>query len=242
MTSMRIKLGLAVLALATMVVACDEERMDFETETKTVALEGAARAEIGLHMGAGQLKVRGADQEALLEGSFEYNRARLRPEIDYRRFDDKGILHVRHARRNSIPFGRVRNRWDLALAKSVPLDLSVDLGAGESDIDLRGLKLERLEIDMGVGEVKLNLEGPRTESFRVKIDGGVGSAKIYLPSEVGVRVKVDGGLGSVDAHGLTKQSGAWTNEAYGKSPVTIEVDIDAGIGSVDLRCDPLIKT
>ncbi|MBP1661040.1 MAG: hypothetical protein H6P95_2232, partial [Candidatus Aminicenantes bacterium] len=69
MTSMRIKLGLAVLALATMVVACDEERMDFETETKTVALEGAARAEIGLHMGAGQLKVRGADQEALLEGS-----------------------------------------------------------------------------------------------------------------------------------------------------------------------------
>ena len=95
---------------------------------------------------------------------------------------------------------------------------------------------------MGVGEVKLNLEGPRTESFRVKIDGGVGSAKICLPSEVGVRVKVDGGLGSVDAHGLTKQNGAWVNEAYGQSPVTIEVDIDAGIGSVDLRCDPLIRT
>ena len=160
MSSTRIKLGIAVLALATLVVACDEERMDFETETKTVALEGAARAEIGLHMGAGQLKVRGADQEALLEGSFEYNRARLRPDIDYRRFDDKGILHVRHARRNSIPFGRVRNRWDLALSQSVPLDLSIDLGAGESDIDLRGLKLERLEIDMGVGEVKLNLRGP----------------------------------------------------------------------------------
>ena len=47
---------------------------------------------------------------------------------------------------------------------------------------------------------------------------------------------------AVDAHGLTKQSGAWVNEAYGQSPVTIEVDIDAGIGSVDLRCDPLIKT
>jgi hypothetical protein len=237
MSLKNISLCIIVLAVAAFVAGCDEPR-DVRTETQSVALEGATRAEVGLQMGAGELRVRAADQQALLEGSFEYNRDRLRPEIEYRRVEDKGILRIHHARRNTIPFGRVRNRWDLSLNKAVPLDLDIDLGAGQSDIDLRGLKLQRVEIDMGVGEMNLDLRGLQTQSFRVKIDGGVGSGKIYLPSEVGVRIKVDGGLGSVDAHGLTKQGGAWVNEAYGKSPVTIDVDISAGVGSLDLRCEP----
>lgn len=234
MSSSRMRIVLIILALTAVVAACDEPR-DVRTETQTVALEGATRAEVGLHMNAGELKVRAADQESLLEASFEYSRDRYRPEVDYRRFGDKGVLQVRHSRRHGIPFGRVRNRWDLNLSKAVPLDLEIDLGAGQSDIDLRGLKLQRVEIDMGVGEMTLDLQGPHEQSFGVKIDGGVGSGKIYLPSEVGVRVKVDGGIGSVNAHGLTKQGGAYVNEAYGRSAVAIEVDVDAGIGSLDLR-------
>ncbi len=236
MRSSRIGMGLVVLALASLVAGCDEPR-DVRTETRTVALEGATRAEVGLHMNAGELKVRGADQAALLEAAFEYNRDRYRPEVDYRRFGDKGVLQVRHSRRHGIPFGRVRNRWDLNLSKAVPLDLDIDLGAGQSNIDLRGLKLQRVEIDMGVGEMTLDLQGPYEQSFGVKIDGGVGSGKITLPSEVGVRVKVDGGIGSINVHGLTKQGGAYVNEAYGRSAITIEVDIDAGIGSLDLRVE-----
>jgi hypothetical protein len=234
------KLGLVVLALAALVAACDEPR-DVRTETRTVALDGAARADVGLRMGAGELRVRGADQEPLLEASFEYNRDRNRPEVDYRLSGDKGILQVRHARRRGINFGTTRNRWDLNLSKAVPIDLDIDLGAGKSDIDLRGLKLQHVEIDMGVGEMILDLQGPHEKSFNVKIDGGVGSGKLTLPSEVGVRVKVDGGIGSVNAHGLTKQGGAYTNEAYGRSPVTIEIDIDAGIGSIDLRVESPVK-
>jgi hypothetical protein len=228
------------LAAIGLVAACDEPR-DVMKDTQMVALQGATRAEVSLHMNAGELKVRGADQEALLEATFEYNRDRDRPVVDYRRFGDKGTLQVRRARRNSVPFGRIRNRWDISLSKSIPLDLDIDLGAGQSDIDLRGLKLQRVEIDMGVGEMTLDLQGPHQESFDVKIDGGVGSGKIYLPSEVGVRVKVDGGIGSVEAHGLTKQGGFYVNEAYGKSAVSIEVDVNAGIGSLDLRVESPVK-
>jgi len=236
MNSSRLKIVLIIIALAAFVAACDEPR-DVMKDTQTVALEGATRAEVGLHMNAGELRVRGAAQEALLEASFEYSRERDRPVVEYRRFGDKGTLQVRRSRRNSIPFGRIRNRWDIQLSSAVPLDLDIDLGAGQSDIDLRGLKLQRVEIDMGVGEMNLDLQGPHQESFNVKIDGGVGSGKIYLPSEVGVRVKVDGGIGSVEAHGLTKQGGSYVNEAFGKSAVLVEVEVDAGIGSLDLRVE-----
>ena len=237
----RVKLGMMVLALAALAAACDEP-VDYRTETQTVALEGATRAEVGLNMNAGELKVRAADQDALLEASFEYNRERDRPVVDYHRFGDKGTLQVRRARRHGILFGRVHNKWDLKLGKAVPIDLNVDLGAGKSDLDLRGLQIRRIEVDMGVGEMTLDIQGAHTESFDVKIDGGVGSAKLYLPAEVGVRVRVDGGIGSVNPHGLTKQGGAYVNDAYGRSAVTIEVEIDAGIGTVDLYCKPLIKT
>lgn len=236
MYSSRMRIGLVILAVTALGAACDEPR-EVMKDTQMVALQGATRAEVGLHMNAGELRVRGADQEALLEASFEYSRDRDRPVVEYRRFGDKGTLQVRRARRNSIPFGRVRNRWDFNLSTAVPIDLDIDLGAGQSDIDLRGLKLERVEIDMGVGEMTLDLRGPHQESFNVKIDGGVGSGKITLPSEAGVRVRVDGGIGSVDVHGLTKQGGAYVNEAYGKSAVVIEIDIDAGIGSLDLRVE-----
>jgi hypothetical protein len=240
MSLKNMRIVIAVLILPGLFAACDDFRDDrnMMTETQTVALAGAARAEVGVHMGAGEMKLRGAAQEALLEASFSFNRERNRPEIGYRMFGDKGILEVRHARRRGVNFGSSRNRWDLVLGNAVPIDLKVDLGAGRSEIDLRGLALERVEIDMGVGETELDLRGPHKAGFLVKIDGGVGSGKIVLPSEVGVRVKVDGGLGSVDAHGLTKRSGAWVNDLYGKSPITIEVDIDAGIGSLELRCEP----
>jgi hypothetical protein len=236
MSLTRFKIGIAILAVAALVAACDGPQ-NMMTETRMVALDGATRAEVRMSMGAGELKLRAADQAALLEASFEFNRERNRPEVDYRTFGGKGILEVRHARRHGINFGTTRNRWDLVLSKSVPLDIKIDLGAGRNDLDLRGLEIERLEIDMGVGETDLDLRGTPVNGFLVKISGGVGSGKIALPSEVGVRVKVDGGLGSVDAHGLTKQAGAYVNDAYGKSPITIDVDIDAGIGSLDLTCE-----
>ncbi len=234
MTFPRWQIAALIVAVLALVAACDEP-MRVTTETRTVALEGAERAEVRLRMGAGELRVRGADQEALLEAEFRFNRERFRPDVDYRLFDDKGLLEIGRQRRRGVPIGNIRNDWDLRLTKSVPLDLDIDLGAGESRLDLRGLTLSNVAIDMGVGEMRLDISGPHSRSFRVKIDGGVGSVRVSLPSDVGVRVKVDKGLGSVDARGLVKQDGRYVNEAFGRSDVTIEIDIDAGIGSVDLR-------
>ena len=237
MSKKRMILAGAVLLLLGLAAACDEPR-NVMTETRTVGLEGASRAEVRLEMGAGELRLKSAEQAALLEASFEFNRERLRPEVIYRVVGGKGILDVRHGRRHGISFGQTRNRWDLVLGRAVPIDLRVDLGAGDSELDLRGVKLAGIDMDMGVGEVNLDLRGPHASGFPVKIDGGVGSAKLFLPSEVGVRVKVDGGLGSVEAHGLVKQSGAYVNDAYATSPVKIEIEVDAGIGSLELTCEP----
>jgi hypothetical protein len=207
-----------------------------QEKTETVPLECIQSAEISLNISAGETIVRGADSADLLAGVFRYNRVRLEPDINVvRGLDGKARVTVRHRRHGGTTFGHVRNTWDLTLSNRVPLDLDLDCGAGESNLDLRGLDLRSLTIDMGVGSLKADLTGERTRDLKVTVDGGVGEATFELPATVGVRAEIDGGLGSVHAPGFTKSGRVYTNEAWGKAAASITVSVDAGIGSVNLK-------
>jgi hypothetical protein len=206
---------------------------DLVEETETVELGEAESVELDLDIGAGELKVQGGAKE-LMEGYFVYNIERWKPEILYSVAGNRGKLKVKQGECCGMAIGKTRNKWNISVSNDVPLDIKVDFGAGEGNLDLRGLILNSLEIDMGVGELKVDISGEQKKSLDVSVDGGVGSATIYVPVDVGVRVEVDGGIGSVNARGMIKKRGAYTNDAYGKTDVTIDVDIDAGIGSIDL--------
>jgi len=215
--------------------ACDHVR-ESRTENRTVDAQGATSASVSVRMGAGELRMSGG-ASSLMEATFTTNIRRWEPEVDYRLVGSRGQLTVRQPRGHSLFFGNRRNDWDIRLAGSLPIDLSVKLGAGESRLDLRGVDLEALNVDMGVGELRLDLTGPRTRDVEVKIDGGIGSATIIVPSDIGVRVEVDGGIGSVNVHGLNREGKRYVNEAYGKSANVIRVSVDGGIGSVDIRTE-----
>ncbi|HSA96056.1 MAG TPA: hypothetical protein VLJ16_08395, partial [Acidobacteriota bacterium] len=66
MSLTRLKIAFVILVLAVFAAACDEPGPRL-TDTQTVALGGADRAEVVLNMGAGELELRGADQQPLLE-------------------------------------------------------------------------------------------------------------------------------------------------------------------------------
>lgn len=209
---------------------------DLTTESKTVEAAGAESVEVSLEMGAGELHVSGGAR-ALMEGEFTYRSRRRPPEVDYYVSGGRGVLTVRH-RRSGGPFmGSSKNDWDVRLNGGIPIKLEVDLGAGESRLDLSDIDLRSLTVDMGVGEMKLDLRGRYQQNLDVSIDGGIGSGTLYLPGHAGVRVRVDGGIGSVHAPGFNKSGHVYTTDSYGKALITIDIDIDAGIGSIDLRLD-----
>jgi len=227
-----LRLCLVILA-AGAIAACDVES-DLKVKNETVELGAAESVDIEIDMGAGELNLEGG-AAALMEGSFRYRFERRIPEVEYSTFAKKGKLLVRERRRRGIQFGGGRTKWDIRLNNQVPMDIKVDLGAGESRLDLRDFQVKRLDIDMGVGALMLDLGGERGSDLDVKIDGGIGHATIYLPAKIGVRAEIDGGLGSIHAPNFKKSGDLYTNEAYGKSAVSIELRIDGGIGSIDLR-------
>lgn len=223
-----------VIVLLCLFLAACVRVGDYQEETRTFPLGDYESASVLLDIATGELRVHAGTRE-LFEGVFAYNVEKWKPEFLDERRGDSIRLTVKQGDVSGIPMGNSKNRWDVYLNESIPLDLDVDFGAGEGRLDLRGLDLRSLNIDMGVGELNVDLTGSWERDLRVTIDGGVGSVTVYLPEAIGVKVYVDKGIGSLDARGFSKRGDVYTNEAYERSDVTLTVDIDAGIGSIDLR-------
>jgi hypothetical protein len=203
--------------------------------SKSVDPKNAQSAHAQLKMGAGELNLTGgADQ--LMEGEFSYNVADWKPKVSYDVSGKKGELVVKQGSAEGGGLsGGARNEWDITMNDEVPTELMVQLGAGESDLDLDSLTLTGVDLKMGAGKSTVDLTGDYAKSFDASIQGGVGEATVLLPSEVGVKAKAVGGLGKINATGLKKVGDSYVNDAYGESDVNISVDVKGGVGEINLE-------
>jgi uncharacterized protein DUF2154 len=206
-----------------------------QSESKSVDPEDAQSARAQLKMGAGELNLTGgADQ--LMEGDFTYNVPDWKPKVSYEVSGDEGELVVRQGDAEGFNLGgEARNEWEIRLNDEVPTDLVVQMGAGESDLDLDSLALTGLRLQMGAGKTTVDLTGDYAKGFDASIQGGVGEATVMLPSGVGVKAKAQGGLGKINAEGLERVGDAYVNDAYGESDVTLNVDVQGGVGEINLE-------
>ena len=205
----------------------------FQHETQSVDLQGAKRVSADFDLPAGSLKVSdGSDK--LLDASFDYEDTDGKPTVDYTVSGDHGQLNITQDNGDHTHWGSRGDNWNLRLGRNVPIDLKLNMGAGQGDLELRDVDVSRLEVHIGAGEMRLDLTGPRTSDLDATVQGGVGSAVIRLPKDVGVRVNASGGIGSVNAHGLDRDGDAYVNSAYGKTPATINLTVAGGVGQITL--------
>ncbi len=224
-----------VLIAAVLLAGCGSQARvgALRTESKSVELGDARSVRVEINLGAGNLEVTGG-AEKLLEADFNYNVAKLKPEVEY----TDGTLIVRQPDVSGMPDLRditdYKNEWGLRLYDDVPMDLSVDVGAGFSNLHLAGLSLTGLDVTLGAGTYTLDLSGDWARDLNVTIDAGAATITVLLPREVGVHVNVESGPHTIDATGLTQDGDVYTNAAYGVSEVTMQIDMDAGIGTINL--------
>jgi hypothetical protein len=205
-------------------------------DARTVDLAGAKTVRADLSMGAGQLTLRGGSSH-LLDADFDYYAREGSPQVEYAVDGGKGELKI--SQEGGEPnIGGTNNTWSLHFSNSVPLDLKVDMGAGEGDLRLRDLDLTNLTVNMGAGRVEVDFTGDRKKDLQADIEGGVGQAVIRLPRKIGVVVHASGGIGTIDASGLKHDGDQYTNDAYGKSPVTIHLKVEGGVGQISLIQEP----
>jgi len=201
-------------------------------EVESVPRGTAESVHVQVEMGAGELRIAGGAKE-LLEATFDYSEAAGKPRVAYEASGTRGELSVTQPHMG-VHVGRTHNEWDLRLNNEMPMELNVEMGAGQGDLILRDLSLTKLDIQLGAGQLTADLTGDWKKDVDVNIEGGVGSATIRLPGSVGVRVNASGGIGSINVRGLKRDGDAYVNDAYGKSPVTLRLSIEGGIGEINL--------
>lgn len=200
--------------------------------TKIVEPQRAKLAHAKLEMSAGQLTINGGSAN-LLEADFNFSDSYDEPRVEYNVADGVGQLSVSQDSR-TVHIGHSENDWSLHFSKEVPLELKIDMGAGQGNLHLRDVPLTRLDLNIGAGQVDVDLTGERKTDLTADIEGGVGQANIRLPKNVGVIVHAHGGIGSIESHGLKQEGDAYTNDAYGKTPATIRLKVEGGIGQIVL--------
>jgi len=202
-------------------------------ESRTVERGDATQVQATVQSGAGHLRITGG-ATSLLEADSSYNLPAWRPEIDYAVSADIGTLMIRQPESQRESNERnARQRWDLRFADSVPLALRVQAGAVTGTLTVGDLTLTELQIETGAGTLTLDLAGVRQPSA-VQIKGGVVNATIQLPAAVGAKVAVKAPIATINAPGLRRIGGAYTNAAYEPNTPAVAVTIGGGVTTIAL--------
>lgn len=211
-------------------------KIDMVDETQSVGLDGAQRAVVRLRLLSQRLAVRPGDDVGLLLGRFRYNVKEWAPSVKQNADEGTTTVTVGQGLGSQIPLGKSDdgyvNEWDVGLAYGVPIDLGVDIGVGQVQLDLGGLSLSDLSVTSGSADVSLTFDAPNPEPLgHLRLTSGTGT---FVVSGLGNanfdHLSVLGGTGRVNLD----FSGAQSRSAV--------VDIKAGAGKIDLRVPASVGT
>ncbi|MEL7234376.1 MAG: hypothetical protein AAGK74_07760, partial [Chloroflexota bacterium] len=89
-----------------------------------------------------------------------------------------------------------RPHWDVGLAPSLPLDLRVQGGVGDVELNLTGMHLRSLRLEGNIGRMNVTLPsaGP---AFETDVRGGAGPIALNIPERAATTVRVTGGVGGI---------------------------------------------
>ena len=207
---------------------------DWIRSDETVERGEAEAVDATLKMLSGDLFITGGSDK-LLEANFAYADKDWQPRLRYSETGKRGTLKLTQPDRGTLHFPNDLNKWELYWNDQIPLSLNIEMGAGHAVLELGILPVSRLDFRMGAGQTEIDLRGDWKNDFKADIRGGVGHAIIRLPKDVGVRVRVRGALGTVQVDGLERRGGAYVNDLYRKSDVTLDIEVRGAIGVIEIE-------
>lgn len=193
----------------------------------------AQGARVELNFGAGRLNVQKAEgKQYLVDGTA----ANVRK--TYTVTDGVGRLELNQDTGRFLflpPFGDDRRvTWDIGLTGAIPLDLSVETGAGQANLDLTGLVLRMLDLNAGVVQTRVTF--PAEGRIEAAISGGVGELLISLPKGLPTRMTVSTGLGNFSAPStFTRRGDVYETPDFSTEADYLDLTLSLGVGSVVVK-------
>ncbi len=159
---------IAIVGLAFASIACGisidlpvDRIVTGPVQTEQILIEPPDFEEVnlGMNFGAGKLQIRPGEGAALVNGTAEYNAPDLKPIIKVEGSEvqiSTGDLKI-----EGIPNlgNELENNWDLELGSQL-MNLKINAGAYDGDLDLGGLALKTLDVVDGAANTHLRFSAP----------------------------------------------------------------------------------
>lgn len=207
----------------------------------SLPLEGARQAHVRIRYGAGRLRLDGSAEPGTLASGMCGSGADLQvtrdgdtANVDLR-MPGAGFPHIYLPWTAWGPGGPLD--WSLGLSGEIPLALDLQVGAGESRLDLTKLKVTDLEVRSDAGAMTITAPANAGHT-RARIRSSVGAVKIAIPENVAGRILIHGGgmAGiSVNRSRFPREGGVYQSPGYDTATNRLDLDIEASIGAVEVR-------
>src|SRR5215510_7774053 len=177
------KSGAIVVVAALWTIACGASAPagPMVHEHHDIERGAATQARVEIDMSAGELEVK-SGAASLFAGDFSFNVPTLKPAVAYAVEGSTGTLKLSQGSTS----GNYENSWRLSLNESTPVDLNLTLNAGDVNLVLGRLNLQRLAIRLGAGDLVVDLRGTPAKSYSVKVQAGAGNTTSHLPESVAI--------------------------------------------------------
>ncbi|MEX0907006.1 MAG: hypothetical protein WD054_01650 [Gemmatimonadota bacterium] len=220
--------ALPAIALAMALVPPAAHAQDWRTLSQSRQVAGERELRTDIEYAAGTLRISSAPEGTLYRVNLRYDADVLEPNVGYAGnrlrvgMDGASLKH-----RGDMKGGQL----DVELGTGVPLDLNVQFGAAEADLQLGGLRIRKASISTGASTGSLTIAQPNAEVCReLKIE--VGAAR-FEATQLGnlnaERIEVRGGVGEV----VLDFGGDWRRDLTGTVTIglgTLTLKLPTGLG------------
>lgn len=212
----------AVALLLGAAAASGAPAQTWRTVSSARQIAGEPSVQVKVEYGAGTLELAPAPGSLLYQMEARYDADRFEPVTEY----DPATRQLRLGIRGE---GRMRGarggKITLGLAREVPIELDLEFGAGEADLELGDMALRRVEVQTGASETRIRWDrANRIPAEQVSFQAGAASLRASgLGNARAERFSFDGGVGET----TLDFGGIWTRSAT--------ATIDMGVGALKLR-------
>ncbi len=191
-------------------------------------LRDTARVAVRLQYEAGKLDVKAGTGSLLYQTVLKYDAEGAEPVMQ---FDSASRSLTLGVRPRGMTFGgddKDTGAFHAELSPRVPMDLTLDVGAAEGDIQLGGLRIADLALRGNASDITVDFASRNTERLRtMSIEIGAAAAKMRHLANSGVeRLQASVGVGHLDL------------DLNGSLQHDLELTANVGMGAMELHVAP----
>lgn len=219
-----------VAGFATVMASARADGQNWRTLDVARQLADSLPASVAVVYGTGTFGLRGTSSPLLYRMQLRYDATRTQPRHLFDPTTRKLQIGVQKSDVRFTGHGdKATGHLQLELARSVPTDLSVDMGAVQADMDLTGLRLSHLRVETGASDAKIRFDSLNAVKMRA-LEISLGAANFSaqrLANANAADIRVDAGVGNVELD----FGGQWTQN------IDLRVDVALGIVTIHVPAD-----